>query len=168
MCQDYSREESCEYQMKIDLLSFDGHLHVEDFLDLVMEVERFFEYISIPEDRKVKLVAYKFKEGASAWWEQLQISRARQGKGFLTSGLKINRLLKVRFLPLDFDQLLLKLYKECQLGVQTIQIYVDDFYRLFAENDLNNTKALPVARFLERMRLQSKDRVSMHHVFTLT
>ena len=79
--QDYGREESHEYQMKIDLSSFNGHLHIKDFLDWVMEVERFFDYMSIHEDRKVKLVAYKFKGGAFAWWEKLQISRARQGKG---------------------------------------------------------------------------------------
>jgi hypothetical protein len=39
-----------------------------------MEVERFFDYMSIHEDRKVKLVAYKFKGGASAWWDILQIT----------------------------------------------------------------------------------------------
>jgi hypothetical protein len=54
--------------MKIDLPSFNRHLQIEDFLDWVMEVERFFDYMSIREDRKVKLVAYKFKRGASAWW----------------------------------------------------------------------------------------------------
>jgi hypothetical protein len=47
------------------------HLHIEDFLDWVIEVKRLFEDISILENYKVKLVAYKFKEGSSAWWEQL-------------------------------------------------------------------------------------------------
>jgi hypothetical protein len=72
--------------MKIDLPSFNGHLQIEDFLDWVMEVERFFDYMSIREDHKVKLVAYKFKGTPSAWWEKLQISRARQRKGPVTSG----------------------------------------------------------------------------------
>jgi hypothetical protein len=34
-----------------------------------MEVERFSNYMSILKDCKVKLVAYKFKGGASTWWE---------------------------------------------------------------------------------------------------
>jgi hypothetical protein len=102
--QDHGREESHEYRMKIDLPSFNEHLQIEDFLDWVTEVERFFDYMNIREDHKVKLVAYKFKGGASAWWEKLQISHARQGKGPVTSWLKMKRLLKARFLPPDFEQ----------------------------------------------------------------
>lgn len=68
--QDHGREESHEYRMKVDLPSFNGHLQIEDFLDRMMEVERFFDYMSIREDCKVKLVEYKFEGGASAWWEK--------------------------------------------------------------------------------------------------
>jgi hypothetical protein len=48
--QDHDRQESHEYRMKIDLHSFNGHLHIEYFLDWVMEVERFFDYISIRDE----------------------------------------------------------------------------------------------------------------------
>jgi hypothetical protein len=64
-------------RMKIDLPSFKGHLHIEDFLGWVTKVEKLFDYMCISKDHKVKLVAYKFKGRAFAWWEQLQISRAR-------------------------------------------------------------------------------------------
>jgi hypothetical protein len=79
--------------MKIDLPSFNGHLHIEDFLDWITEVERFFEYMSISEERKVKLVAYKFKGGAFAWWERLQLSRSRERKKLMTSWFKMKWLL---------------------------------------------------------------------------
>ncbi|XP_059429202.1 uncharacterized protein LOC132163019 [Corylus avellana] len=176
--QDLGREESHEYRMKIDLPSFNGnlqiedfpsfngHLQIEDFLDWVMEVERFFDYMSIREDRKVKLVAYKFKGGASAWWEKLQISRARQGKGPVTSWLKMKRLLKPRFLPPDFEQRLFQQYQECRQGGRTIQAYVDDFYRLSARNDLMETEDQQVARFIGGLRVAIQDKVSMHPVFT--
>ena len=53
--------------MKIDLPSFDGHLHIEDFLDWLHAVENFFDYMEIPDEKRVKLVAYKLRGGASAW-----------------------------------------------------------------------------------------------------
>jgi hypothetical protein len=90
--------------MKIDLPSLDGHLHIEDFLHWMTEVERFFKYMSILEERKVKLVAYKFREGASTWWKRLQLSQSREGKRPTTSWFKMKRLLNARFLPPDFEQ----------------------------------------------------------------
>jgi expansin (peptidoglycan-binding protein) len=68
--------------------------------------------MSIPEEHKLKLVVYKFKGGASAWWEQLQILRARQGKEPVTLWLRMKRLLKAWFLPPDFKQHLFQQYQE--------------------------------------------------------
>ena len=132
-----------------------------------MELGRFFDYMSIREDRKVKLMAYKFKGGASAWWEKLQFSWARQGKGPVTSWLKMKQLLKAWFLPLDFEQRLFQQYQECWQGGRTIQAYVDDFYCLFAWNDLMKTEDQQVARFNGGLRVAIHDKVSMHPVFTL-
>jgi hypothetical protein len=166
--QEYGREEPQEYRMKVDLPSFDGHLHIEDFLDWITEVEWFFEYMSISEERKVKLVAYKFKGGASAWWERLQLSQAKEGKRPVTSWFKMKRLLNARFLPPDFEQRLFQQYQECRQGARTVQAYIDDFYRLFARNELMETEAQQVARFLGGLRLSIQDKVTMHHIFTLT
>jgi hypothetical protein len=80
----------------------------------------------------------------------------------------MKRLLKPRFLPPDFDQHLFQQYQECQQGDQTIQAYIDDFYRLSARNDLMKTEAQQVARFIRGLRYAIQDRVSMHHVFILT
>lgn len=62
------------------ILSFDGHMHIEDFLDWLQSVEMFFEYMDIPTDKQVKLVAYKLKGGALAWWEQINSHRHHDGK----------------------------------------------------------------------------------------
>ena len=69
-----------EYQLKMEFPTFNGQLHIEEFLDWLNEIERFFDYMKIPDDKKVKLVAYKLKGGSSTWWEQEQISRVRMGK----------------------------------------------------------------------------------------
>lgn len=52
MRQAYFGGESNDHRIKIDLPCFNSYLHIEDFLDWVTEVERFFQYMHIPEDRR--------------------------------------------------------------------------------------------------------------------
>ena len=85
--------------MNFDLPSFSGHPHFEDFLKWIMEVENFLEYMCIPENRMVKLVALKLKGGAFIWWEWLKLSQSREGK--LPILAKMKWLLNARFLPPD-------------------------------------------------------------------
>jgi hypothetical protein len=40
------------FRMKMDLPSFNGQLQIEGFLDWLVVVERFFDYMEIPEDKK--------------------------------------------------------------------------------------------------------------------
>lgn len=41
------RVDQDEYRMRMDLPSFDGHLHIKDFLDWQTGVERFFDYMEV-------------------------------------------------------------------------------------------------------------------------
>ena len=52
------------FQMKMDLPSFNGQLQIEGFLDWLAVVERLFDYMEIPKDKKVKLVTYSLIGGA--------------------------------------------------------------------------------------------------------
>ncbi|KAH7866953.1 hypothetical protein Vadar_027121 [Vaccinium darrowii] len=99
------------YRMKMDLPSFNGQLHIEGFLDWIHEVECFFNYIE--EIKKVKLVAFKLKGGTSAWWEQLQMARTRQGKSKIRSWHQMKQLMGARFLPPNYDQILFQQYQSC-------------------------------------------------------
>lgn len=56
----------------MDLADFHGGMHIEEFLDQLVDVENFFEYMEIPEEKRVKLVAFKLKGAASAWCQRVQ------------------------------------------------------------------------------------------------
>lgn len=51
--------DSHDFHIKVDILNFAVHLHIEEFLDWVRNIETFFEYMEVPEHKQVKLVAYK-------------------------------------------------------------------------------------------------------------
>ena len=114
--------------MKMDLPSFDGRLHIEDFLDWVHIVRNFFNYLSISEENQVKLVAYKLKGATSAWWKQLQYNHQRQGKQRVRTWPKMKQLLQGQFLPLYYEQFLYQQYQNCWQANQTVNKYTEEFY----------------------------------------
>lgn len=58
--------------LNIDIPNFTGHAHVEEFLNWVSVVDKFFDYIEMVEDKKAKLVTYMLHGGASALRDHLQ------------------------------------------------------------------------------------------------
>ena len=60
--------------MKVELPSFNGNVFIEEYLDWVSEVEKFFDYIGTVDDKQVCLVAYKLKKGAFVWCNPVQLN----------------------------------------------------------------------------------------------
>ena len=59
-------QEQQDYQMKVELPSFNGNVSIKKYMDWVSEVEKFFDYMGTADDKQVYLVAYKLKGRASA------------------------------------------------------------------------------------------------------
>ncbi|XP_057473975.1 uncharacterized protein LOC130762303 [Actinidia eriantha] len=159
--------ESRDYRMKMDLPSFNGNLQIEGFLDWIVEVERFFEYMEIPDEKQVKLVAYKLKGGASAWWDNLQQSHSRQRKAPIRTWRRMRKLMEERFLPPDYQQELFRQYQECRQGVRTSEAYTEEFYRLSARNNLPESEDQQISRFINGLRVAIRDQVSLHTLYSL-
>lgn len=124
----------------LDIPIFEGRLHIEDYLDCKKSVEAFFDYLEISPNKQVKYVAYRLKGGASAWWLQLLQSRRREGRGSIRSWQRMMQLLRGHFLPTDYEQLLYLQYQHCSQGQRTVNEYIEEFYRLSACNNLQESE----------------------------
>ena len=95
-------QEQRDYRMKVELPSFNGNVSIEENLDWVNEVEKFFDYMGTTDDKQVCLVAYKLKGGAFAWWDHVQLNRNRERKLPIRSWRRMKRLMADQFLPPDY------------------------------------------------------------------
>ncbi|KAL5566080.1 hypothetical protein UlMin_029244 [Ulmus minor] len=93
-------------KFKLEMAPFDGYMHIEDFLDWLDGVEDYFDCMGVEDHLKVRLVTYKLKGGARAWWKQLQHSRFLEGQNPVISWPRMRQLLRNRFLPTNFSQML--------------------------------------------------------------
>ena len=102
---DYEQLDGGEFHLKVSLPYFNGTFNIEEFLDWLAEVDRFFAYKDVPEERRVKTVACKLKGGASVWWERIQSRRLREERHPVRTWSRMKQLMKCEFLPLDYEQM---------------------------------------------------------------
>uniref|UniRef100_A0A2N9F7T1 RNA-directed DNA polymerase n=1 Tax=Fagus sylvatica TaxID=28930 RepID=A0A2N9F7T1_FAGSY len=134
-----------ESSFKIEFPEFSGSLNAEDFVDWLNQVERIFEYHEISDHKKVKLVAIKLKSRASAWWEQFQVQRVRNGKRKVQEWVKMKKELQKQFLPFNYMQTLYRNLHNLRQQ-SSVDDYTEKFYELNSRLDLQESEEQQVAR----------------------
>jgi len=155
------------YRLRMEIPEFNGQLHIEQFLDWISEVERFFDCMEIPDAKKVKLVVLKFKGGAAAWWDQTTANRAKFQRRPITTWDKLKKLLKERFLPVEFQSILYTQYLKCKQGQRTVTEYTEEFHRLGARNNLMESEEQQMARYIAGLKSNLQEKVFLQSHMSL-
>jgi hypothetical protein len=65
---------------KVEVPMYEGNLNVEELMDWISAMDKYFDFEEIEDKKKVRFAVTKLKRHASIWWDELQISRERKGK----------------------------------------------------------------------------------------
>jgi hypothetical protein len=65
---------------KMDIPVYEGNLDVEELLDWIRALDKYFDYEDVEEDKKVKHAITRLKGHATLWWDELQADRRCKGK----------------------------------------------------------------------------------------
>ena len=107
---------------------YEGNLEVEELLDWVRAMDKYFDYEDIEEDKMVKHAVTRPKGHATLWWDELQAKRKRNGKQKIKKQDRMVAKLKETFIPKDYQiNIYRRLQKLKQRGL-SVKEYTEEFY----------------------------------------
>jgi DNA-binding transcriptional regulator WhiA len=65
---------------KMGIPVYEGNLDVEELLDWIRALNKYFDYEDVEEDKKVKHTVTRLKGHATLWWDELQADRCYKGE----------------------------------------------------------------------------------------
>ncbi|XP_076944916.1 uncharacterized protein LOC143615753 [Bidens hawaiensis] len=154
--------------IRTDIPEFDGpSLDLEGFIDWLVIVEEVFEFREVPENKRVSLIATRLPGRASAWWQQLKMTRNRLGKSRIVTWAKMRKCLRDTFLPHNFQRLMYQHLQNLKQGSRSVDEYTTEFYHLISRNDIQETDEQIVARYIGGLRVQIMDSVNLFDPLTV-
>ena len=87
---------------KPSLSTYDGNLSAEGLIDWIGELDRYFDYEEVEEDKKVKLAVTRLKGHTTLWWDSVQAERKKTNKVVIKSWDRMVAKMRGKFLPKDY------------------------------------------------------------------
>ncbi|CAA0833578.1 F-box associated ubiquitination effector family protein, partial [Striga hermonthica] len=150
-----------EAGFRVDIPEFAGGVDGSDFVEWWASVEAVLRFKGVPEDRRVGLVATRFRGRAATWWMQLTSMRHRQGKPELTSWSNFRKYVEREFVPFNYDSLVYQQLQNLRQGSRTVDDYTNEFYRLLTRVELRESKHQLVSRYVGGLRSTVRDMLNL-------
>ncbi|KAL5744615.1 hypothetical protein ACOSQ2_027731 [Xanthoceras sorbifolium] len=129
--------------MKVEVPDFVGRLDLDAFYNWITALEDYFDWFTVPDDRKVRFIKLKLKRPACAWWST-PIREWDEMKEHLES----------KYLLLNYDQ-----------SVKiTVDQYIERFHELTIRSKLAEIDAQVLARYLKGLKPDIRREMLSVHV----
>ncbi|KAL4573498.1 hypothetical protein LXL04_020306 [Taraxacum kok-saghyz] len=162
-----ARNSHWESAFRMEIPEFHGNINADEFLDWLVAVEEVLDFKAVPRDRRVSLVATRFRGRAAAWWSQTKAQRARSGKTRIASWEKMKKHMKTAFLPHNYTRTLYQSLQNLRQGTRSVTDYSTEFFMLLARNEIAETTEQTISRYIGGLRIQIQDMLNMFDPITI-
>jgi hypothetical protein len=115
---------------KIEVPMYEGNLDVEELLDWIRSMDKYFDYEDVDEEKRVRHVVTRLKGHATLWWDELQAERRSKGKQKIKNWDRMVAKLKAKFMPKDYQINLFRKLQNLRQKGMTVKEYTEEFYKL--------------------------------------
>jgi hypothetical protein len=146
---------------KMEVPMYEGNLDVEELLDWISALDKYFDYEEIDDEKKVKHVVTRLKGHATLWWDELQADRRCKGKSKIKNWDRMVAKLKAKFIPKDYQiNMFRKLQNLRQKGL-SVKEYTEEFYKLNIRAGHRENDEEKVSRYINGLRYEIQDEINM-------
>jgi hypothetical protein len=115
---------------KMEIPMYEGNLDIEELLDWIRALDKYFDYEDVEEDKKVKHVVTRLKGHATLWWDELQADRRCKGKQKIKSWDRMVAKMKAKFIPKDYQITLFRRMHNLRQKLMIVKEYTEEFYKI--------------------------------------
>ena len=108
---------------KVEVTMYEGNLNVEELMDWINALAKYFDFEEIEDKKQVKYATTKLKGHATIWWDELQLHRERRGKSKIKIGDKMLDTIKSQFMPKGYHLNLIRQLQNIRQKGMTIKEY---------------------------------------------
>jgi hypothetical protein len=146
---------------KMDIPMYEGNLDVEELLDWIRALDKYFDYEDVEEDKKVKHVITRLKGHAALWWYELQADRRCKGKQKIKSWDRMVAKMKAKFIPRDYQITLFRRMQNLRQKLMSVKEYTEEFYKINIRAGHRESDDEKVARYMNGLRYDIQDEMGM-------
>ncbi|KAL4336119.1 hypothetical protein GQ457_07G005380 [Hibiscus cannabinus] len=142
---------------------FQGKTDQEAYLEWEKKVELVFECHNYSENKKVKLAAIEFSDYAIIWWDQLTLSRRRNGERPVSTWDEMKTLMRKRFVPTHYHRDLFQRLQSLTQGNRSVEDYYKDMEIAMIHANVEEYRESTMARFLAGLNRDIAEKVELQH-----
>jgi hypothetical protein len=146
---------------KMEIPMYEGNLDVEELLDWIRALDKYFDYEDVEEDRKVKHAVTRLKGHAALWWDELQADRRCKDKQKIKSWDRMVAKMKAKFIPKDYQITLFRRMQNLRQKLMSVKEYTKEFYKINIRAGHRESDDEKVARYMNGLRYDIQDEMSM-------
>jgi hypothetical protein len=146
---------------KMEVPMYEGNLNVDELLDWINAMDKYFDYEEVDEENKVKHAVTRLKGHATLWWDELQEDRRRKGKAKIRSWDRMVAKFKRKFMPKDYQLNMFRKLQNLRQKSMTVKEYTEEFYRLNIRAGHIEEDAEKVSRYINGLRYDIQDEISL-------
>ncbi|XP_040943180.1 uncharacterized protein, partial [Gossypium hirsutum] len=115
------------------------------------------------ESKKVKLAAIEFSDYAIIWWDQLTLSRRRNGERPVSTWAEMKAIMRKRFIPAYYHRELYQKLQSLTQGQRSVEDYYKEMEVAMIRADVEEDREATMARFLAGLNRDIANIVELHH-----